>query len=1007
MKKNSLLLLLLFIQLLVYGRDKGQSSFGEQALSFRENRGQIRDQQGKLRNDIDFVLQASGMTLYIGKGQLHYQFIKEEKPDTKTYTKENPPKHYQVAPNTTISRLDVLLQGANDEATLLKEDPHVSKYHYYTDGSEHGITGVSAYGRITYKNIYPNIDWVLYTQDKQLKYDFVVHPGGRVADIQMSYSGAQSVELLPNGSLKVNGPLGSITEEAPYIYEQASKKEISSKYVLRNNTVHYETGDFKGTLVIDPGVHWATYFGGEEVEEFSGVAAHADGHIYISGSTNSLVNMATTGAHQTSFSGAASDAFLAQFDSLGQLQWATYYGGTASSGFFILTMGTAVTTNAFGQVYLTGITSAETGIATPGSFQPTWAQHAFFQSFLVRFNSEGIRQWGTYYGASIANMAFFENSTMFYAIACDQQGNVYIGGQTDSLSSTTGTLVTTGAHQTTFGGVTDALLVKFDSSGNRLWATYYGGSDLDNLSAIACDESNNVYISGGTASPDDITTPGTLEDNYNSEVQGYLVKFNSDGERQWGTYLRGGWVASSLATDTFNHVYVGSSAQSGAPDPLIFTPGCHQNTLAVGMWNAFLIQFDAQAGTRNWGTYYGAENNSNGLSVACDGLGNVFLAGSTNSYAALTTETIATFGSYQDTLGSPPGISVPPDDAFLVKFDSTGKRKWATYYGGPEIENGRIACGPNGALYLAGGTSSATGIATPNGHQTALNGDGDVYLVRFLPIDIAITSVLSPEEDTVCSGDVPLELTIKNQGRVNKTDDLVISYSYTGPDNGSAEISFPGGLDINEEDNFNLGNLSLPFPGDYQLTVYLHYTGDDHDRDNDTIHVNLTATNAEPVAAIDVNQIGTVFHFSNPSAQPSDSYLWDFGDGETSAEPNPSHEYAVTATYEVTLMMTGFCGSDTATAMVDGIGSSIAESSVSAGISLYPNPARQALHVKTGPDIRPEDFTITNILGQKVLQGNLQKRNSIYTGGLVPGTYFIRIQTDKGWVNKQFQVLDR
>ena len=41
-------------------------------------------------------------------------------------------------------------------------------------------------------------------------------------------------------------------------------------------------------------------------------------------------------------------------------------------------------------------------------------------------------------------------------------------------------IATTGAHQTTYGGDYDAFLVKFNSSGVRQWGTYYGGTGDDN-----------------------------------------------------------------------------------------------------------------------------------------------------------------------------------------------------------------------------------------------------------------------------------------------------------------------------------------------------------------------------------------------------------------------------------------------------------------------------------------------------------------------------------------------
>ncbi len=1011
MKKNSLLLILLLLQVLAYGRSTDKPGLQAQPLSFLENKGQIRDQQGNVRTDIDFILRSKDMTLYIGDGALHYQFFQQQKVSAEGYSRQNLPKQYQAGAGVSMARIDVVLEGAQKATDLIKEKPQEVKYHYYTDGKPEGTTGVSAYQKITYKNVYPNIDWVLYTDGSGLKYDFIVHPGGKIADIRLQYDGAKALQLEKDGSLKVQGHLGSITEAAPYIYEQASKKAVNGKFMLAGNTLSYQTAAYEGTLVIDPGVEWATYFGGSADESAQGLATDQDDNVYVSGLTSSLTNIATTGAHQSSFSGANLDGYLAKFDSLGELQWATYYGGPAT-GFFQATQALEVACDLFGSVYIAGLTTAESGIATPGSFQPEKSTNSFMNGFLARFNSDGIRQWGTYYGGSINVQQLFINSTQLEGLACDLLGNVYIGGNTDSFSSLDPNFVTAGAHQTVYGGgMTDAWLAKFDSSGNRQWATYFGSDGMDGISAIVCDDSNHVYISGHTNSPTAIATPGTLEDTYGpNSGGGFVARFDQEGVQDWGSYLRGGWSGTALALDAFDHLYVGSTSQGNSADTFIYTTGCHLSILQENsQYNGFLIQFNKRNGIRNWGTYYGAEHPTFFNGVATDAVGNVFVTGYTNSYAALTTETIATAGSHQDTLGGPGGLLSPEPDAFLVQFDSSGVRKWASYLGGAEHETANsIAVGPSGAIYIAGETISATGIATPGAHQSSIDGLTDAFLVRWLPVDISLQAIVEPVNDTLCSGEVPFSVLVKNLGRIDKDDALIISYTYTGPDEGSDEFSFAGGLAVGEEETFSLGNLSFPFPGDYELTVYLHYTRDDNERNNDTIHVTLTATNAEPQADIQVSQVGTVFHFSNASAQPSDSYLWDFGDGTTSTESNPSHEYAVTDVYEVTLIVTGFCGSDTARVEVEGIGgSSTVDVALQKGISIYPNPSDQNLYLRVSAGLQVEAFQIINALGQRIRVGGPEQAHRIDVSSLASGTYFIRIQTNRGWVNKQFQVVNR
>lgn len=1010
MKRNILLIIALLLQVAGYGREEGNPTLQDQPFSFRENKGQVRDQQGKTRTDIDFIMQTSDLTLYIGEGQLHYQFTKTEPADTATYSKANPPKSYRVPGAVVMYRLDVTLVNSDKNAIVLPDEPVKERYHYYNNSGSNaeGVSDVHAYKKIVYKNVYPNIDWVLYVHGKGFKYDFVVHPGGKPSDIQLKYDGATSIKLTADGSLNIATPLGSLTEETPYSYEAGNKKTIASKFVLKDNIVSFKTGSYKNTLVIDPGVKWATYFGGTSADgAILNIAVDSLGYIYMSGLTQSNINIATTGAHQIARGGGYNDGFLAKFDTLGQLQWATYYGGGGTgSPLSGAELNVAVSCDPYGHVYLAGSTLSSTGIATPGSFQdtinPIPSGLTGVNGFLVQFNSDGVRQWGTYYGAS-------SHLTKFWGVANDKYGHVYVAGDADSSSSTTGALVTPGAHQTVYGGGDfDGLLVKFDSTGERLWATYYGGTELDDINALTCDDSGNVYITGITFdSPDGIATPGTHESTFNTEAEGFLAKFDSTGQRAWGTYIRG--KGQSVALDPFNHLYVGGHTQISVADSLLISAGCHQPSVVLGsQHNGFLMQFNPQNGTRNWGTFYGADKTTFGYSVACDPFGNVFLGGDTKCYAALTTQTIATEGSHQDTLGSAPGLSNPPSDAFLVEFDSTGKRKWATYYGGAANDGGKsLACDRTGALYLAGGTSSVSAIATTGTYQSAIGGSGDAFLVRFLPVDIAVQALVSPDNDTVCSGEIPLSISVKNQGRMDKTDTLAISYHYTGPANGSLDTFFTDDLLAGVSDTFELGNVDFQFPGVYQFTVYLHYTRDDGEHNNDTLHFTLEVTNALPVADINVSQIGTVFHFSNNDAQPSDHYQWNFGDGATSAVPDPSHQYTVTDSYQVTLIVTNFCGSDTATVMVAGIGeeNDIDQPELSKNLSVYPNPAKQILFIKTKGNIELKEYSIIDILGRVIQRGDLDKKPSVVLNDLASGSYIIRIRSNKGWLNKQFQVL--
>jgi hypothetical protein len=269
-------------------------------------------------------------------------------------------------------------------------------------------------------------------------------------------------------------------------------------------------------------------------------------------------------------------------------------------------------------------------------------------AFLVKFNSSGVKQWGTYFGGASSGASGMEKGL---SCATDALGNVYMVGQTPSTSG----IATTGAHQTIYGGGScDAFLVKFNSSGVMQWGTYYGGAGVDIGYSCATDATGNVYLAGDTQqeflpASSGMTTIGAHQSAYGGGYSdGFLVKFDSNGLRQWGTYYGGSLldVSFSCATDASGNVYMSGNTQSSAG---IATSGAHQTTVN----DAFLVSFNS-SGVRQSGTYYG------GIKNVCtsDASGNVYMTGYTQSNSG-----IATAGAHQTANGNN-GYS----DAFLVKF---------------------------------------------------------------------------------------------------------------------------------------------------------------------------------------------------------------------------------------------------------------------------------------------------------------------------------------------------
>ena len=220
--------------------------------------------------------------------------------------------------------------------------------------------------------------------------------------------------------------------------------------------------------------------------------------------------------------------------------------------------------------------------------------------------AQNVRAWGTYYTGT--GQVWPNGEDRGQACITDAAGNVYMVGTTNSNSD----IATVGAHQTicaggdTIGGFsgTDAFLVKFNSSGVRQWATYYGGSQDDMGISCAVDASGNVYMIGSTSSTSGIATAGAHETTVND---GFLVKFNSSGVRQWGTYFEGN--GNACTTDASGNIYIVGLTNSTSG---IATAGAHQ-TVMSGSGDAFLVKFNS-SGVKQWGTYFGgASSGASGM----------------------------------------------------------------------------------------------------------------------------------------------------------------------------------------------------------------------------------------------------------------------------------------------------------------------------------------------------------------------------------------------------------
>ena len=166
---------------------------------------------------------------------------------------------------------------------------------------------------------------------------------------------------------------------------------------------------------------YSTYLGGSGVitpEQANGIAVDTSGNAYVAGVTNSVDFPVTTGVLQTQFKG-VSDAFVARINSTGSaLVYSTYLGGSD----FDWAWGIGIDSS--GNAFAAGSTSS---VDFPQSNPVQPAFGGFYDAFVSKLSATGnALGFSTWFGGAASDGA--------NAIAVDASGNMFLGGQTNSVN---------------------------------------------------------------------------------------------------------------------------------------------------------------------------------------------------------------------------------------------------------------------------------------------------------------------------------------------------------------------------------------------------------------------------------------------------------------------------------------------------------------------------------------------------------------------------------------------
>ena len=741
------------------------------SIGFIENKGQIVDQNQKENKEVKYLLNTSGFNVQIRNNGFSYDVyeIKEaplNKENSTFYKNSTLENNQQEFPKKLLiynfHRIDINFLNANTNSKLIAEDQSSDYDNFFNiSHAPEGITNVHKYRKVTYKNIYNNIDvefFIPKDSTKVVEYNFIIRPGGKISDIQLKFNGAKT-NLIDN-KIRMKVKFGEMEEIIPFSWKENNGKKEAIKITyneISKNTYSFNSNiDISNkTIVIDPTPIrlWGTFYGtgGNTYEGYHLSTDNMD-NVYYSGSTSNPSNIATSGSFQASLNGTY-DGFLVKFNTNGQRLWGTYYGGSNVDNI----LATDIRNNF---IVITGATQSSNNIATTGTHNINYTpgNGSNFNKndcFVAKFNLDGIRIWGTYFGG--------ESKDDPRSITIDNNNNIILIGNTYSLTgiSTPGSFKENRTQPVNINAIGEGFISKFNESGNLIWSTYYG---LCEIRGVDTDSNLNIFISGDTESENVnpyIATTGTHQPiySYNSSGSSYhdsfIGKFNPNGQRQWGTYF-GGYGAEynfNLKIDLENNIYISGYTRSSE---LISTLNSHQEVFG-GISDAYLAKFN-QNGNIIWGTYYGGTSGeqSQQYTIDINSYDEIFLSGSTRSV-----NNISTTGTYAETLN---GVA----DCFIAKFNKFGGRIWGTYFGGSSTDyNKKIALDNSGGIYIMGYSYSTNGITTPGAFQQTFSNDPGHFIVKFLDCQSA-ASITS--NSPVC---INSEIQLNASGGTN--------YQWTGP----------------------------------------------------------------------------------------------------------------------------------------------------------------------------------------------------------------------------------
>ncbi len=793
------------IDLKVYGKEKQieydwiikpGGSPGDIRFEYRNVKGTRIDEAGNLLIETDF-----GELMH--QKPVSYQVIGEERKDVNAVFKK-------IGKNTYGFEV-----GAYDRNRELIIDPVVLVYSTYLggrDGGEGGsriavddcgnvyVTGTATCTDFPTLNQYqqdqPSLDALVVrldtTQSGAASLIYSTYLGGR--------NGERGYDIAIDGKGKAYVTGETISPDFPTLNQYQGHQGGMDAFV----TILDTNRSGVSSLI------YSTYFGGGNYDEGDTIALDGNGNVYIAGSTKST-NLSILNQYQTYQGGHnCYDVFVAMLDTtrsgVSCLRYSTYLGG----GNHDSCSGIAVDGN--GYVYVMGNTESR-DFPTRKSYQAyhqgvRTRDHDLFVTVLnTTLSGASSLIYSTYLGG--------ENHDIGKDIAIDGKGNVYVVGITKSRYFPTRNQCQTYQGEGLY--VNDVFVARLDTTlsgaSSLIYSTYLGGKSHDAGNDIAIDGNGNVYVLGGTQSPDFpiLNQYQPYQSSYPNFGDIFITRFSA--------------AAPTVDTPTSTNITYTTATLGGN---IVRANGA--NPVKRGIYWSLTNGFTPPAqGTKvsrhgKWGT--------GPFTIPVTGLP----AGSVIYFKAFATNSAGTGYSTQDSFNTP--AVMPPT---ITTVDVSNITAYSADSGGNVISDGGAAVTARGVCWNTSTnpttadshTTEGTGVGTFTSSLTGLS-PGTAYFVRAYATNSVGTSYGSEKTFTT--------ITVAPTVTTAAVSDITLISASSGGNvtaNGGAAVTArgvcwsasanPTTADNHTEDETGLGSFTSSLTG---LTP------------NTTYHVRAYATNA-------------------------------------------------------------------------------------------------------------------------------------------------------------------